>query len=410
MASSHLPKDLAQQAVDTLAEYNGNRTEAAKSLGIARSTFGQRLEIAAQRYGLKAAEKNPTVKQTEAQSVTDMLRRQMDRLTKESDALRKENKQLREGQLSAELVREIISGSNVIPNPPDWFIEREHQSNHGVPTLLCSDWHWGETVEARQVNYVNAFNKDIAEKRVKRLVEKTINLMLIHMAKPKYDYLCLPLLGDMDSGNIHEELRETNWAPINICLIELRDTIIWMIDEFLNAFKKLYVPCVTGNHGRMDRKPRFKNASYDNFEFLLYEMLRHHYKGNKAVHFDIAESSELLYDVCGTRYLAVHGDGFKGGSGIAGALSPMMIGRARKKESAMATNRLFDVMIHGHWHFHRNIGDIISNGSLKGFDEYALKNSFQYQAPIQALWVTHPDYGITASWPVYLESKGERYQ
>lgn len=410
MASSHLPKHLAQQAVETLASCNGNRTEAAKALGLARSTFTQRISIAAERYGIKAAEKNPTVKQTEAQSVTDMLRRQMDRISKESEALRKENKRLRDGQLSAELVREIISGSNVIPNPPDWFIEREHQSNHGVPTLLCSDWHWGETVEARQVNYVNAFNKEIAEKRVKRLVEKTINLMMVHMAKPKYDYLCLPLLGDMDSGNIHEELRETNWAPINICLIELRDTIIWMIDEFLNAFKKLYVPCVTGNHGRMDRKPRFKNASYDNFEFLLYEMLRHHYKGNKAVHFDIAESSELLYDVCGTRYLAVHGDGFKGGSGIAGALSPMMIGRARKKESAMATNRLFDVMIHGHWHFHRNIGDIISNGSLKGFDEYALKNSFQYQAPIQALWVTHPDYGITASWPVYLEAKGERYR
>lgn len=410
MASTHLSKDLAQQAVDTLAAHNGNRSEAAKALGIARSTFAQRLEIASQRYGIKRTETNPIVKQTQPQSVADMLRRQMDRISKESDALRKENKRLREGQLSAELVREIISGSNVIPNPPDWFIEREHQSNHGVPTLLCSDWHWGETVEARQVNYVNAFNKDIAEKRVKRLVEKTINLMLVHMAKPKYDYLCLPLLGDMDSGNIHEELRETNWAPINICLIELRDTIIWMIDEFLNAFKKVYVPCVTGNHGRIDRKPRFKNASYDNFEFLLYEMLRHHYKGNKAVHFDIAESSELLYDVCGTRYLAVHGDGFKGGSGIAGALSPMMIGRARKKESAMATNRLFDVMIHGHWHFHRNIGDIISNGSLKGFDEYALKNSFQYQAPIQALWVTHPDYGITASWPVYLEAKGERYR
>lgn len=410
MASTTLTRALAQQAVDTLAAHNGNRTEAAKALNISRSTFINRLDVSAQRYGITRSEKNPTVKQTEAKSATDMLRRQMDRISKESEALRKENKRLRDGQLSAELVREIISGSNVIPNPPDWFIEREHQSNHGVPTLLCSDWHWGETVEARQVNYVNAFNKEIAEKRVKRLVEKTINLMMVHMAKPKYDYLCLPLLGDMDSGNIHEELRETNWAPINICLIELRDTIIWMIDEFLNAFKKLYVPCVTGNHGRMDRKPRFKNASYDNFEFLLYEMLRHHYKGNKAVHFDIAESSELLYDVCGTRYLAVHGDGFKGGSGIAGALSPMMIGRARKKESAMATNRLFDVMIHGHWHFHRNIGDIISNGSLKGFDEYALKNSFQYQAPIQALWVTHPDYGITASWPVYLEAKGERYR
>jgi hypothetical protein len=213
----------------------------------------------------------------------------------------------------------------------------------------------------------------------------------------------------MLSGNIHEELRETNWAPLSLCLIQFRDRLIWAIDEFLTAFKKLYIPCVTGNHGRMDRKPRFKNASHDNYEFILYEMLRHHYRKEKAVHFEIAEGSELLYEVAKTRYLAVHGDGFKGGSGIAAALSPMMIGRARKKEAALATNRPFDCIVHGHWHYYRNLGDIISNGTGKGFDEYALKNSFQYQPAIQALWVTHPDYGVTASWPVYLDRKNERF-
>lgn len=358
MPQPRITKEVAQHALDILEAHGGNRTKAARALGISRSTFFDRINKATTEYRLKALA-DPSIP---TPSSTDVLRRQMDRISKESDALRKENKRLREGQLSAELVREIISGSNVIPNPPDWFIEREHQSNHGVPTLLCSDWHWGETVEARQVNYVNAFNKDIAERRWKRMVEKTINLMLVHMAKPKYDYLCFPLLGDMLSGNIHEELRENNWAPISICIIEFRDMLIWAIDEFLNAFKKVYLPCVTGNHGRMDRKPRYKNATYDNYEFILYEMLRHHYKGNKAVHFEVADSSELLYQVCNTRYLAVHGDGFKGGSGIAGALSPMMIGRARKKESAMATNRPFDCMVHGHWHFYRNIGDIISNG------------------------------------------------
>ena len=136
MASTTLTRALAQQAVDTLAAHNGNRTEAAKALNISRSTFINRLDVSAQRYGITRSEKNPTVKQTEAQSATDMLRRQMDRISKESEALRKENKRLREGQLSAELVREIISGSNVIPNPPDWFIEREHQSNQDRKSVV----------------------------------------------------------------------------------------------------------------------------------------------------------------------------------------------------------------------------------------------------------------------------------
>lgn len=406
MPQLRITKDVAQKTLDMLAAHGGNRTNAARALGISRSALFDRLQKAKLDFKLKES----STPSTDVPTPVDVLRRQMDRLTKESDALRKENKRLRDGQLSAELVREIISGSTVIPNPPDWFIEREHQSNHGVPTLLCSDWHWGETVEARQVNYVNAFNKEIAERRWKVMVEKTINLMLVHMAKPKYDYLCFPLLGDLLSGTIHEELRETQWAPISICIIEFRDHLIWAIDEFLNAFKKLYIPCITGNHGRMDRKPRYKNATYDNYEFILYEMLRHHYRSEKRVHFDIAEGPEILYEVCGMRYLGTHGDAWKGGSGIAGALSPMMIGRARKKETALATNQPFDCIVHGHWHFYRDIGDIISNGTGKGLDEYALKNGFQFQEPIQALWVTHRDYGITAKWPVYLEAKATRYR
>lgn len=406
-----LSKELAEQAIAAVRAHNGNREHAAASLRLPTSTLKHRLSIA-RRMGYTVPESGALTVDTlsAGTSEADILKRKLDRMQKEMDAIRRDNKILRSSVLSAELVREIIAEVNASPvKTPDWFIERDKHGNRGVPTLPVSDWHWGEVVEPKQVNYVNAFNQEIAEKRWKRMVERTINLMFVHMAKPKYDYLCLPLLGDMVSGNIHEELRETNWAPISICLTQFRDQLIWAIDELLEAFGKLYIPCVTGNHGRMDRKPRFKNAAYDNYEYLLYEMLRHHYRSEKAVHFEIAESSELLYEVAGMRYLAMHGDGWKGGSGIAGALSPMMIGRARKKESAIATNRPFDCIIHGHWHYYRNLGDVIGNGSGKGYDEYAMKNSFQFQEPIQALWVTHKDYGITASWPVYLSNKGERY-
>ena len=44
------------------------------------------------------------------------------------------------------------------------------------------------------------------------------------------------------------------------------------------------------------------------------------------------------------------------------------------------------------------------------YDEYAMKNNFQFQEPIQALWVTHPDYGITASWPIYLQKRGSTFR
>jgi hypothetical protein len=77
----------------------------------------------------------------------------------------------------------------------------------------------------------------------------------------------------------------------------------------------------------------------------------------------------------------------------------MKVGR-----SEGAVGRDFDTLIIGHWHTYINTPGIIVNGALKGYDEYArLAIRAAYQPPIQALWFVHPDWGITASWPVYLE-------
>ena len=43
------------------------------------------------------------------------------------------------------------------------------------------------------------------------------------------------------------------------------------------------------------------------------------------------------------------------------------------------------------------------NGSLKGYDEYAKSGRFEYEIPKQALWFTHPKYGITFQVPVISE-------
>ena len=44
-------------------------------------------------------------------------------------------------------------------------------------------------------------------------------------------------------------------------------------------------------------------------------------------------------------------------------------------------------------------------GSLKGYDEYANANNFEFERPTQALWLTHGEHGITIKMPVYLETK-----
>ena len=188
----------------------------------------------------------------------------MRRLEDEISELREANKELMGHAFNLDNVKEIIHGVNrpPRPKPPKWIAERGPHSNTGIPTLLASDWHLDEVVQPSQVNGVNSFNRVIAEKRVKEMFAKTVDLLINRMSKPKYSYLQLDLGGDILSGHIHEELRETNEQPVSKTILFALDLIVGGIDFLLPHFPKIRVACVPGNHGRWDRKPRFKNRVF----------------------------------------------------------------------------------------------------------------------------------------------------
>lgn len=213
----------------------------------------------------------------------------------------------------------------------------------------------------------------------------------------------------MISGNIHDELRETNEFPVSQSIMSILNTLVAGIDVLLPHFPKILVNAVCGNHGRWDKKPRVKNRVYENYEWLLYQFLAKYYRENKDVVFNISDGADLPYSIYSTRYLLTHGDQFKGGSGIAGALSPLMLGDARKRKRAMAIDQPFDFLVLGHWHQLIMAKGIIVNGSLKGADEFSFSQNYDFELPQQALWVTHKDWGITARWPVMLERPGTKF-
>jgi hypothetical protein len=101
--------------------------------------------------------------------------------------------------------------------------------------------------------------------------------------------------------------------------------------------------------------------------------------------------------------MLTHGDSFKGGSGISGPLLPWMRGDAKTRKQYGALGLPYDVLVMGHWHQLRYLGQIIVNGSLVGFNEYALKSRFDYEPPQQALWLTHPTRGLTFQEAVFAD-------
>jgi hypothetical protein len=291
-------------------------------------------------------------------------------------------------------------------DPPAWTLAaRGKESAPGVPTLFLSDLHWAEVVHPSQINGVNQYNLMIARTRLRSAVESAIALLRIISPKMDYPGLVMPLGGDMISGNIHDELTASNEINSMPAVLDLFGELVGVINLAADTFGRVMLPCVTGNHGRDTTKIWGKDRHHTSFDWLLFKFLAKHFEGDKRITFYIPDGPDAYYRVYNTRYLLTHGDQFRGGDGMIGALGPIIRGDHKKRSRNGQIDMNYDTLIMGHWHQYMHLSRLIVNGSLKGYDEYAYSNNFGFEAPQQALWITHPKHGITFRMPVYVDRK-----
>jgi hypothetical protein len=274
--------------------------------------------------------------------------------------------------------------------------------------LMLSDLHLDEIVEPDEVDGLNAYNRTIAVQRMKRWSNNVVKLARHHLSGMKYDGVVLMLGGDTFSGDIHDELKETNEDSMLGSLLYWAEQIASAIDLLADEFKKVHVAAVAGNHGRTTRKPRMKLRARTNFDWLLAKMLERHFAGDRRVTFQIPESSDCLISIYDTNHLLTHGDQTQGGGSIGGIYPPIMRMRARKAQRYLATGASFQTLWLGHWHQYLPSPSMVVNGSLKGYDEYAYISNFSFEPPQQALAIVVPEKGITIQAPVFcLDRKAE---
>jgi len=359
------------------------------------------------RPGYEPAEKPEQSAEVEKESLslTTTLKQRINQQSAEIQLLREQ------AANTAELKKLIHGCLERDKDIPDWVYTKpkSRAMSHGVPTLFLSDLHWDEIVTPSQINFVNEFNRDIAIQRLKRTVDTTVFLSKEVLSQSPYEGIVLALGGDMFSGYIHDELRENKSGPIYEGLINQLDNLTAAINVLADEFGQVFVPCVTGNHGRIDRKPRAKYAVQDNIDWLLYQLLKREFSDRKEVQFLIPDASDAYYRIFHVRYMLTHGNQFRGGTGIAGPATPWALGDHKKRKRQDAINQPYDTLIFGHWHtLAWGINNAyVCNGSLKGYDEYAYINNYPYEPPKQALWFTHPEYGITHQMAVYTDKPKE---
>lgn len=316
--------------------------------------------------------------------------------------LRKQIAELANDAISSKKLREMIGilKERDFDQKKNWMTVNRPSKSKGTPLLMLSDIHFDEVVLANQIQGLNSYNREIAIKRIQHTVNTAIMLLTKEIKDAQYDGFVLCLGGDMVSGNIHEELAETNEAAILQTCMKLIEVLIDSILRLKATFKRVYVPCVVGNHGRLHRKPRMKNRVFDNYEWLIYSFVKRHFANDPDVTVDVPDGSDIQFRVYNKSILLTHGDQFSGGSGISGIFTPLMLGMSRKQKRNASVKNPFDLMICGHFHQLIMTQSLIVNGSVKGYDEYAFQFNFPFEPPQQALIVIHPIYGVTHQMPI----------
>jgi len=270
----------------------------------------------------------------------------------------------------------------------------------GVSVIVpATDWHVEEGVTLEGTGGKNFFNLVEAERRIKQFYAKVVKIIDWQNGLAPVTELWHPLLGDLLSGYIHEELAESNeLSPTEACVF-LQEMITSGIEFLLKETKlPIYLPTCVGNHGRTTQKMRIKTSYKNSYEWLLYSTLARYYNSNPRVNFKVGKAYHNICEIQGRKVRFHHGDGIRYQGGVGGISIPV-----NKAIAQWDKIEQVDLDVFGHYHTYLwNYNKWVSCGSLMGYNEYSISIKADWQHPTQTLIALDHNFGVTMSIPIFL--------
>lgn len=272
--------------------------------------------------------------------------------------------------------------------------------SEATAVLVASDWHVEERVVPATVNGRNRYDLDLARRRATQFFQNGLRLIQIQRQATVIKNLVLALLGDFITNDIHEELVEINQLPPMDAALMARELIASGIDFLLKegGFDEIVIPCHSGNHGRTTKKVQVSTERGHSLEYFMYASLAHHFRSEPRVKFLLADGYHSYLRVYNTTIRFHHGHMVRYQGGVGGIYIPVnkAIGQWNKIEWA-------DLDVFGHFHQMKDGGNFISNGSLIGYNAYALSIKADYEPPKQAFFLIDRKRGRTIQGPVLFD-------
>ena len=271
--------------------------------------------------------------------------------------------------------------------------------SQATAVMVASDWHIEEVVLSTQVNDMNVFDKAICAERVRRFFRHGLKLVEKERHAVHIDTLVLAMIGDFISGSIHEELIEGNRLLPIYAIMEVQEYLAAGIQYILdNSDLKLVIPCHSGNHGRTTRQVHISTEAGNSLERMMYSSIAQRFANEKRVTFIISEGYHSYRQIYNTTIRFHHGHAVKYGGGVGGLTVPL-----NKAIYGWNRGHRADLDVLGHFHQFFDGGSFIVNGSLIGYNAYALAIKASPEPPVQAFFLIDSKFGKTVVCPIILE-------
>lgn len=270
-------------------------------------------------------------------------------------------------------------------------------TSEATAVLVASDWHSEEVVRPAQVSGKNEFNPGIAAQRITRFFQAGLNLIQNHLnTGVKIHTVVLALLGDFITNHLHDENPENNaLLPID-AIINVQNMLVSGIQFLLDCSKyELVIPCKVGNHSRTTRRIHHASEAGHSLETYMYVNLADHFRNDKRVKFVIENGYHTFLDIYDTTIRFHHGHDIQYAGGVGGIFIP-----AFKAINQWNKARWADLDVFGHFHQQKDGGNFLCNGSLIGYNSYAVAIKADYEVPSQLLFLIDKKRGRTCTWPV----------
>lgn len=293
------------------------------------------------------------------------------------------------------------------PLPPMNPVILSSGSRQACAVALLSDVHAGSTVKLSSSTFGNRYNPEICRYRLGRFFAG-VEWFVRSYRDGSLSYawhiedLVLAIMGDVIDGQLHDDQKESSESAIR--------TISWVEPVLIAGVRRLNelglhvrLVCSYGNHGRDTIKPRRETGADHSYEWGMYHRLGSELAGLGVE--TLADPTPHQYlEVYGHKLHFTHGDEVRYQGGVGGITIPV------NKRVAM-WDRVHRSDLHHLGHFHQQCDHHpwFANGSVVGYNAYAMSIGAAPEPPQQTFYLLDAKRGKTAVSPIWVsDAEGER--